>query len=120
MDKGKSLEVEYYGRADSELASQLLALPPGSYRLSFHAEGDLKGPAHRIIWRVQCLDGKTTPLSLPLANITYAGRNIATAFTVPASCPGQWLKLIGEPTEFPKNESVSIRNLKIQKMGGAS
>ena len=120
MDKGKSLEVEYYGRADSELASQLLALPPGAYRLSFHAEGDLKGPAHRIIWRVQCLDGKTTPLSLPLANITYAGRTVAAAFTVPASCPGQWLQLIGEPTEFPKNESVSIRNLKIQKMGGAS
>lgn len=120
IDKGQSLEVEYYGRADSELASQLLAIPPGSYRLSFHAEGDLKGSEHRIIWRVQCLDGKTTLLSLPLANITYAGRNVATAFTVPASCPGQWLKLIGEPTEFPKNESVSIRNLKIQKMGGAS
>lgn len=120
IDKGRTLEVEYYGRADSELATQLLALAPGSYRLSFHAEGDLKGPAHRIIWRVECLDGKTTLLSLPLANITYAGRTIATAFTVPASCPGQWLKLIGEPTEFPKNESVSIRNLKIQKMGGAS
>jgi hypothetical protein len=120
IDKGKSLEVEYYGRADSELATQLLALAPGSYRLSFHAEGDLKGPAHRIIWRVECLDGKTTLLSLPLANITYAGRNVATAFAVPASCPGQWLKLIGEPTEFPKNESVSIRNLKIQKMGVAS
>jgi hypothetical protein len=120
MDKGKTLEVEYYGRADSELASQLLALAPGAYRLSFRAEGDLKGPAHRIIWRVQCLDGKTTLLELPLANITYAGRNIATTFTVPASCSGQWLKLIGEPTEFPKNESVSIRNLKIQKMGGAS
>ncbi|MDB5699198.1 MAG: hypothetical protein JWN69_2002 [Alphaproteobacteria bacterium] len=119
-DKSKALEVEYYGRADAELATQLLALPPGRYRFSFRAEGDLKGPAHRLIWRVQCVDGKTTPLQLPLSKITFAGRNIAVAFTVPPGCPGQWLKLVGEPTEFPKNESVSIRNLKIQKMGGAS
>jgi hypothetical protein len=120
MDRSKSLEVEFYGRSDAELASQLLALTPGPYRLSFHAEGDLKGPAHRIIWRVQCLDGKTTPLELPLARITYAGRNVAVAFTIPPGCPGQWLRLIGEPTEFPKNESVSIRNLKLQKIGRPS
>jgi hypothetical protein len=118
-DKRGALQVEYYGRTPGELASQLLALGPGRYRLSFHAEGDLKTEQHRLIWRVQCEKSKAVILELPLANITYTGRNVATDFSVPPDCDGQWLRLMGEPTEFPKIENVAIRAMKIQRLGAA-
>lgn len=118
-DKPAGLQVEYYGRAPGDLASQLLVLPPGPYRLSFRAEGDAAGPQARLIWRVQCQPGPVI-LELPLTKITYTERILAANFTVPPACSAQWLKLVGEPTEFPKIENVSIRNLKLQRTGGRS
>jgi hypothetical protein len=117
-DRSGGLQVEYYGRTAGELATQLVVLPPGRYRISFHAEGDLSSPQHRLIWRMQCLRSNAPVFEFPLANITYAGRNLAGDFSVPARCPAQWLKLVGEPTEFPKIENVLIRNLRIQQIGG--
>jgi hypothetical protein len=117
--KNGGLEVVYYGRTPGDLASQLLMLSPGRYRLSFYAEGDLSGPQTRLLWRVRCARGDTQLLELPLANITYAGRTLAGDFTVPPRCPAQWLRLVGEPTEFPKIENVLIRNLRVQGGGPA-
>jgi hypothetical protein len=57
---------------------------------------------------------------MPLAGITYAGRTLVAAFEVPPRCRGQWLRLVGEPTEFPKIENVLIRNLRIQRAEGAA
>jgi len=117
-DRSGGLQVEYYGRTAGELATQLVVLPQGRYRISFHAEGDLASPQHRLIWRMQCLGSNGMLFEFPLAGITYAGRTLAGDFTVPERCPAQWLKLVGEPTEFPKIENVLIRNLKIQRLGG--
>ena len=117
-DRTGGLQVEYYGRTAGDLASQLVVLPAGRYRISFHAEGDLSSPQHRLIWRMQCLGSNTQLFEFPLAGITYAGRTLAGDFSVPAHCPAQWLKLVGDPTEFPKIENVLIRNLRIQPLGG--
>jgi len=116
-DKKGGLQVEYYGRTAGELATQLLMLKPGLYRMSFHADGSIDNAQHRLIWRIQCNRSNATILELPLTGITYAGRNVAAAFTVPSNCNGQWLRLVGEPTEFPKIENVTIRNFKIQRAG---
>jgi hypothetical protein len=112
------LQVEYYGRTAGELAAQLVALAPGPYRITFRAEGDLNTAQHRILWRMQCVQGNKPVFELPFANITYAGRTIAGNFTVPQQCPAQWLKLVGEPTEFPKIENVLIRSVRIQRRAG--
>jgi hypothetical protein len=112
------LEVQYYGRTAGELASQLLMLEPGRYVIAFHAEGDLKDPQHRLVWRINCHGSNQSVLELPLADITYAGRTVASRFEVPERCRGQWLRLMGEPTEFPKIENVLIRELRIQRARG--
>jgi len=117
-DRKGGLQVEYYGRTAGDLATQLVVLAPGRYRISFHAEGDLSSPQHRLLWRMQCLGSNTMLFEFPLADITYAGRTLAGDFSVPGRCPAQWLKLVGAPTEFPKIENVLIRNLKIQRLGG--
>jgi hypothetical protein len=119
-DKSGALQVEYYGRAAGDLATQLLTLAPGRYRLLFHAEGDLATPQHRLVWTVSCRNDNKVLLELPIANVTYAGRTIAGDFAVPAGCAAQWLKLAGVPTEFPKIENVLIRNIHLQRIGGAS
>ena len=114
------LQVQYYGRTAGELASQLVVLAPGAYRIAFRAEGDLSTAQHRILWRMQCVQTNALIFELPLANITYAGRTIAADFAVPQNCPAQWLKLVGEPTEFPKIENVLIRNVRIQPRAAAA
>jgi len=119
-EKAGGLLVEYYGRARGELATQLVTLPPGRYRMTFYAEGDLNTPQHRLIWRMQCNGTDRQIMEFPLANITYAGRRLAGDFNVPEGCPAQWLRLVGEPTEFPKIENVLIRNLGIQRIGNAA
>jgi hypothetical protein len=119
-DRKGALQVEYYGRTRGDLAWQLLMLPPGRYRMSFHAEGDLASPQHRLIWRMQCQKNDLAIMEFPLTNISYAGRRLAGDFTVPPACNAQWLKLVGEPTEFPKIENVLIRNLLIQQIGRPS
>jgi hypothetical protein len=118
-DKAGGIQVEYYGRDPGQLAEQLLVLPPGRYRLAFRAEGDVNDVQHRLFWKVQC-SGKDGALlvQIPIANLTYDGRTIAADFAVPAGCPGQWLRLVGQPTEFPKIENVTIREIRIQRHGG--
>ena len=119
-DRTGALQVEYYGRASGELASQLITLSPGRHRMMFHAEGDLDTPQHRLVWKVQCRRNERTIMEFPIANVTYAGRTLAGDFTVPADCQSQWLRLLGQPTEFPKIESVLIRNVRIERIGGAA
>lgn len=119
-DKSGALFVEYYGRTAGELAGQLITLTPGRYRLAFHAEGDLDTPQHRLIWKVQCRSkGEELLLELPIANVTYAGKVLAGSFAVPRNCPAQWLRLVGQPTEFPKIENVLIREVRIERIGPA-
>lgn len=119
-DRKGGLQVEYYGRTRGELAAQMLTLSPGAYRLLVRAEGDLDTPQHRLVWRVLCSKSNAVVAELPLAKITYAGRTLAGNFTIPKGCDAQWLKLFGEPTEFPKIENVLIRTVRIQKIGTVS
>jgi hypothetical protein len=119
-NKNGGLEVEYYGREPGELAAQLIALAPGRYRMAFRVEGEIQDPQHRLFWRVYCARPDNVMLvEVPIANVTFAGKTLGGDFSVPTDCPAQWLKLVGEPTEFPKIESVTVRRIQIVSSGGA-
>lgn len=110
------LQVEYYGRLDAELASQLLVLSPGRYRLAFRAQGAAKGEGSRLSWSVTCVGGASPLLQVPLTGISYSPRILAGTFTVPAAnCPGQWLRLKGTAGEFADAQSVTISDLQLRK-----
>ena len=117
--KASALQVDYYGRDNIDLASQLLLLKPGRYRLQFRAEGDAKGGGSDLIWTVACTGSKAQLLSMPLHEVDYSPRAFSAVFTVPAGCAGQWLKLSGAAGEFPKAQSATISQLKVVP-GGAS
>jgi hypothetical protein len=117
--QARSLDVEYYGRERAALASQLLMLRPGRYRLSFRAEGDATGEGSRLAWVVTCNGGAATQLlEAPLQKVGSAPRALAATFAVPASgCPAQWLRLTGIPDEFPTGQSATISDLRIRPGG---
>jgi hypothetical protein len=114
--QGGGLQVEFYGREPASLASQLIRLPPGSYRLAARVEGDASGERARLVWRIVC-GGKTEIASLPLRNVTYAPRVVAADFTVPGGCGVQTLRLDGVASEFPEAQSVTVSEIAIRKAG---
>ena len=104
------LHVLFYGGEDGTLASQLLLLPPGSYRLSLRLAGD-PARAHSLTWALWC--DKTAQ---PLASVTL---DVAAArgwqFQVPAGCQAQWLKLSGVSADVPQPVDISIDGLTLSK-----
>ena len=109
---GGALDVQYYGREATQLAAQLLVLPPGRYQLSMQVEGETTDQGSRLEWQVTCTGSDAVLLAAPLRGITYTPRGFTAAFTVPASgCSGQWLRLQGLPAEFPSTQAVKISEL---------
>jgi hypothetical protein len=107
---GGRLQVVFYGQEDGILASQLLLLKPGSYRLSMQLFGDPER-ARVLNWSVWC--DKT---DAPIASV---GLDAAAArgwrFDVPAGCPAQWLKLSGSSADVPQQIDVSIGGLRLER-----
>lgn len=104
------MDVLYYGRANAALASQLLLLRPGGYRLVMTVE-DASGQVDAVRWHIRCTKGRSLA-DLPLR----AGTN-AMAFHVPAGCDAQWLELRGVAGDLPRTTELTIRGL--QLVGGA-
>jgi hypothetical protein len=113
-----SLDVQFFGRETIDLASQLLVLRPGRYRLSVRVEGSAKGDDSRLAWRVFCRGNPTEPLlDLPLRDVSAAPRTVAGDFTVPGGCSGQWLRLAGIAGEFPSTQAASILDVAVAPAG---
>lgn len=111
------LDVIYYGREDSTLASQMLRLAPGRYRLSMRIDGPTR--ANGVGWTILCYPGPTTLLQLPLATVDKGP--IAGSFAVPASgCAAQSIELRGRPPEVNETAQLSIFDLKLVPEGAGS
>jgi hypothetical protein len=114
----RTLQVDYYGRDNAELANQLLMLPPGPHRISIRVEGDAEGEGSKLSWRIECQPSKAQLADVVLRKLTYAPRVVAANFTVPASgCSAQWLRLIGTAGEFPKGQNATISAVQIAAAG---
>jgi hypothetical protein len=107
-----ALHVLFYGDEDGTLASQLILLPPGGYRLSLRLAGD-PARAHALTWAVWC-----DKAPQPLASVTL---DVAAArgwqFQVPAGCQAQWLKLSGVSGAMPQQVDISITALTLTREG---
>lgn len=109
---GGRLHVVFYGQEDGFLASELLLLPPGAYRLSMQLLGD-PARARSLNWSIWC--DKSTE---PLASVTLdAAAARAWRFEVPRGCPAQWLKLSGVSGDLPQQTDVTIGSLKLERAG---
>jgi hypothetical protein len=104
------LHVVFYGGEDGTLASQLLVLTAGTYRLSMELLGD-PARAHALTWSIWC-----DKAAQPLGSVTL---DVAAArgwqFDVPAGCGAQWLKLSGTSADMQQQSDLSIGRLKLGK-----
>lgn len=105
------LDVLYYGRANAVLASQLLFLALGDYRLSMAV--DDTGGEGSLHWTVRCVNDQKKILEMALR----AGA-LAANFRVEESCNAQWLELAGVSSETPRISEMKVRALSLGKEPG--
>jgi hypothetical protein len=117
--RAPALDVQFFGRETVDLASQMMVLRPGRYRLRFRVEGSAKGDDSRLAWRVYCRGNDAAPiLDLPLRDVGAAPREMGADFNVPGSCNGQWLRLQGIAGEFPGTQTAAITDVAVVPAGG--
>ena len=109
---GKRLHVIFYGNDDGALASELVLLPAGTYRLQMQIVGS---PVHpeSLRWSVRC-DKSQEPLA------TIAADQAASrgwTFQVPEDCPAQWLELSGRSGDIAQQSDVTITGLTLTRTG---
>jgi hypothetical protein len=108
--EGGGLHIVYYGREPASLASQLLRLRPGRYRLAVQVGAGSKG-SKALVWKLACLPGRTTLLEVPLDG---DGRG---EFEVPArGCDAQQLELAGLMQEMPETVDMTIDRLSLSEL----
>lgn len=107
---GDRLHVIYYGHEDGFLASRLLLLAPGAYLLSMELRGEPLRPK-ALSWSLWCDEEGEALASSTLEAVADHG----LAFTVPASCPAQWLRLGASSSQTPQNSEMTIASLRLAK-----
>lgn len=105
------LQILYFGRDNAELASQVLLLPPGRYRLQMTLSGELPQAAS---WRVTCLPANRDIASIPLAKTGPAGGE----FNVPGDCKAQRVTLAAQASDLPDSVDFRISDLRLARIGG--
>lgn len=100
----KALRVSYDGYSSTIVASQLLMLEPGRYRLSVreYVEGGVGDV--RLQWRINCLEtpaealGLSPPVDTSSASTSW--RSSVTSFVIPQeNCAAQYLTLAPAPSD---------------------
>lgn len=105
-DQG-ALDVLYYGRVSAVLASQLMPVLPGSYRLGMKVAAS-DGETTAIRWKVRCLPGEAVLFELPLREGATSG-----TFTVAQTCKAARLELVGVAGDVPATTQLSISGLSL-------
>ena len=112
-ERRNGLHVIFYGQEDGPLATQLLLLAPGAYRLAMPVTGD-KGHARSLAWSLTCANS-TAPIGR-IALDEAAARG--WAFTVPVGCAAQRLELSGVSSDMPQQVDVTIARLHLEPQRG--
>jgi hypothetical protein len=113
-EAGGRLHILYYGRDNVVLASQLLVLRPGSYRLSMRLSG-VSPSAKSLAWTVRCLPASNQIAAIELAGATKGGALTATLVVPSSGCTAQLLELAGTAPEFPEQSDVTIAGLRLER-----
>lgn len=109
---GNRLHAIFYGNEDGTLASELVLLPAGAYRVQMQIVGEAVHP-EALSWSIRC-DKSQDPIStIAIADAARSG----WTFQVPANCPAQWFELSGRSGDIAQQSEVTITGLKIARAG---
>jgi hypothetical protein len=108
------LNVDYFGGSNARLAEQLLALPPGAYRLRYALAGESGSNSSNLYWSITCYSGSPELMRGDMNRPSPNFKPQEAAFTVPASgCDGQRLRLMAEAGDVPATINLRIAGLEI-------
>ena len=108
---GKRLHAIFYGTDDGVLASELILLPAGTYRLDMQVVGAAVHP-ETLRWSIRCDKAQEPVASI---GVDEAGRR-GWIFQVPANCPAQWLELSGRSGDVAQQSEVTIAGLGLTRV----
>jgi hypothetical protein len=112
---GGQLHILFYGRDNLVMATQLLTLEPGQYRLAMRVSG-AQPSAKSLSWVVRCISPQRDIASVELASAK--GVILAAGFSVPPEgCVAQQLELVGIAPELPEQADLTIRDLSPARRG---
>lgn len=115
-DQAGYLDVSLFGGAAAGLAEQVLALPPGAYRLSSSGSSDSGIKSGRLFWRVTCLPSDREIAVLDLAKVQPTPTRFTALVNVPANgCEGQKLSLIAEPGDVSSPSDLQLHSVEIYR-----
>lgn len=110
----EALDVFYYGRSSATFASQMLMLPPGSYRLASRASSPDAQAPRGLYWQITCVGGAELPLRVELSSLMGEARSGEGSFTIPATdCEAQDLQLVAIAFDPPRQQSVRVERVAI-------
>lgn len=110
---GNRLHVIFYGNEDGVLASQLLLLPTGAYRLRMQLAGEAVHP-EALSWSIRC-----DKASDPVAKISVDQAAIkGWGFQVPPNCAAQWIELSGRSGDIAQQSDVTITGFSLTRAPG--
>ena len=110
---GNRLHTIFYGNDDGVLASELVLLPPGTYRVAMQVVGQ---PVHpeALSWSIRCDKAQEPIASIAVLDAARSG----WTFQVPANCRAQWLELSGRSGDIAQQSELTITGLKLTRGGG--
>ncbi|WP_155263593.1 hypothetical protein [Sphingomonas segetis] len=110
--RGRKLHVIFYGNVDGPLASQLVLLPAGRYRLQMQLAGSSAHP-ELLRWSIRC-DKSSEPIAdIPIDQAAVHG----WTFEIPANCPAQRLELIGRSADVAQQAEATVTDLRLTRAG---
>ena len=109
---GQKLHVIFYGNVDGALASQLLLLPAGTYRLQMQLAGSSAHP-ELLRWSIRCDKSKDPNADIAVDQAAARG----WTFQVPANCPAQWLELVGRSADVAQQAEATVTGFTLTRAG---
>ena len=107
---GNRLHVIFYGNEDGVLASELLQLSAGVYRLQMQLAG---APVHAeaLRWSIRCDKSSEPAASIGLDQAARSG----WTFVVPTGCQAQWIELSGRSGDIAQQSEAIITGLSLKR-----
>ena len=113
LEQRGGLAVDFPGQRRVWLATQVVALPPGRYRLSASMMGQTSLDGGYFRWEAACVEGGQIA-RLDVTELLPTERTYTNGFEVPGdSCAFQRLLLLGMGGAFPKSAHATISGVSI-------
>ena len=109
------LDVNYFGGRNAVLVEQLIALPPGRYRLGYRAKSETGLGSADIYWSIVCSSGSTELARDGLERLTPNYQTRQVTVIVPSACDSQRIRLVAEAGDRSVPVSLQVADLDITR-----